>query len=82
MRGTIKKDINFQFGMLLDSMQQQKNIKDNFLNLLCALPCVDLRHKGSDKRAQDIRAQTQGHKNIRAQRRKSESCANIFVLRK
>ena len=42
MRGAIKKDFNLQFGMLLDNMQQQKNIEDNFLNLLCALPCVIL----------------------------------------
>ena len=42
MRRAIKKDIIPRFEMLVDNMQQQKVIKDNFLNLLCALCCVIL----------------------------------------
>ena len=40
IRGVIKKDIIPRFGMLVDNMQQQKAIKDNFLNLLSALSWV------------------------------------------
>ena len=42
MRGAIKKDIIPRFGISVDKMQQQKVIKDNFLNLCCALSCVIL----------------------------------------
>ena len=42
MRGAIKKDIIPRFGILVNNMQQQKNIQDNFFNLLCGLSCVIL----------------------------------------
>ena len=43
MRRAIKKDITPRFGMLVDIIcNNKKVIKDNFLNLLCALSCAIL----------------------------------------
>ena len=42
MRGAVKMGIILRFGMLVDICSSKKIIKDNFLNLLCALSCVNL----------------------------------------
>ena len=42
MKGAIEKDSIPRFGMLVDNMLQQKIVKDNFLNLFCALSFVIL----------------------------------------